>query len=64
MPKVEEFYHSYKRLSATRRKRLRCASETITLGILAHLLLLALFKDLEYYHWVQNVFLRWLHIKM
>jgi hypothetical protein len=25
-----------KRWSATRRKRLRCASETITLGILAH----------------------------
>jgi hypothetical protein len=37
MPKIEEFYHIYnKRWSATRRKRLRCASDTITLGILAH----------------------------
>jgi hypothetical protein len=37
MPKVEEFNHIYNyRWSATRRKRLRCASETITLGILAH----------------------------
>jgi hypothetical protein len=35
MPKVEEFYHIYnKRWSATRRKRLRCASDTIILGIL------------------------------
>jgi hypothetical protein len=44
MPKFAEFYlsrasgsndHIYnKRWSATRRKRLRCASETITLGIL------------------------------
>ena len=34
MPKVEEFYHIYnKSWSATRRKRLRCASETIILGI-------------------------------
>jgi hypothetical protein len=40
MPKVEEFYHFFnKRWSATRRKRLRCASETTILGILAHLLL-------------------------
>jgi hypothetical protein len=55
MPKVEEFYHIYnKRLSATRRtrrasacaagaralrERLRCASETIILGILDHLVL-------------------------
>ena len=50
MPKVEEFYPIYnKRLSATRRtrrahaaqaralrERLRCASETIILGTLAH----------------------------
>jgi hypothetical protein len=37
LPKIKEFYHiKNKRLSATRRKRLRCASETITLGILAH----------------------------
>jgi len=38
MPKIiGEFYHIYnKRWSATRRKRLRCASDTITLGILAH----------------------------
>jgi hypothetical protein len=37
MPKVEEFYHiNNKRWSATRRKRLRCACDTITLGILAH----------------------------
>ena len=34
MPKVKEFYHVYKKLSVTRRKRLRCASETITLVIL------------------------------
>jgi hypothetical protein len=37
MPKIEEFYHIYyKRGSATRRKRLRGASETIILGILDH----------------------------
>jgi len=37
MPKVEEFNHIYnKRLSATQRRRLRCASETIILGILDH----------------------------
>ena len=39
MPKVtkfNEFYHFYKRCSATRRKRLRCASDTITLGTLDH----------------------------
>jgi hypothetical protein len=37
MPKIEEFYHTYsKRWSVTRRKRLRCASETIILGILDH----------------------------
>jgi len=50
MPKIEEFYQiQYKRWSATRRtrrahaaqaralrERLRCASDTITLGILAH----------------------------
>jgi len=29
MPKIEEFYHFKKRWSATRRKRLRCASDTI-----------------------------------
>jgi len=50
MPKIEEFYQiQYKRWSATRRtrrahaaqaralrERLRCGSDTITLGILAH----------------------------
>jgi hypothetical protein len=37
MPKIEEFYQiQYKRWSATRHKRLRCASDTITLGTLAH----------------------------
>jgi hypothetical protein len=37
MPKIEEFYSIYnKRWSATRRKRLRCMGDTITLGTLAH----------------------------
>ena len=31
MTKINEFYHFYKRWSATRRKRLRCASDTLTL---------------------------------
>ena len=34
--KVKEFCHFYKRWSVTRRKRLRCASDTETLGILVH----------------------------
>jgi hypothetical protein len=34
MPKIKEFCHFYKRWSVTRRKRLRCASDTKTLGIL------------------------------
>ncbi len=41
-----------------RRKRLRCASETIILGILDHLLLQALFIGLKLYHRVLNAFLR------
>jgi hypothetical protein len=49
MPKVEGSCHIYKKMEH---------SETIILGILDHLLLLALFKDLEYYHWVLNTFLR------
>jgi len=37
MPKVVEFYHlNNERWSAKRGKRLRCASETIILGILDH----------------------------
>jgi hypothetical protein len=41
MPKVEEFYHIYNKkmerhAAHTQRKRLRCASETIILGILDH----------------------------
>jgi hypothetical protein len=46
MPKIKVFYHLYKRDGAPRgahaaqaralRERLRCASDTKTLGILAH----------------------------
>jgi hypothetical protein len=58
MPKVEEFNHIYnKRLSATQRRRLRCASETIILGILDHLSQ-APFKGLKLNHRKLNVFLR------
>jgi hypothetical protein len=40
------------------RERLRCASETIILGILDHLLLLKLFVDLKLYHRVLNTLLK------
>ena len=55
MPKVEEFYHFYKRWSVTRRtrrahaaqaralrERVRCGSDTITLVTLVHF---SLFKN-------------------
>ena len=67
MPKVEEFYH-FKKDGAPRgahaaqaralRVCLCCASETIILGILAHLLLKALFIDLKLYYRELNVFLK------
>ena len=48
MPKINEFYHvKYKKDGAlTRRKRLRCASDTKIFGTLAH------FKDNNTANWL------------